>query len=372
MRRVRLPVLALVLAVLTLAGGGAAVAAALHKTVTVSVEGEARSVSTFARTVSGALQSAGVAIGEHDTVAPAGMVALSEGASIVVRRGRLLSLTVDGQKRDVWVTATSVDEALSQIGLRAADAVLSASRSGRLPLSGFALDIRTPKPVSVLVDGRTIRRVSTAATVRDLLTEVGIGLAPTDRVSAPLTDVLVRGSVVRVVRVRVARSTERVTIGFATQRKADASMYKGSTKVLAAGTSGVLERTVAVTMVSGRLPVREVASSRVVVAAKPRIIAYGTKARPAAPTPSSPSYSPPSSGGLNWAALAQCESGGNPRAVSSTGRYRGLYQFSLSTWASVGGSGDPINASPAEQTLRAQILYSRSGRGPWPECGRHL
>ena len=74
--------------------------------------------------------------------------------------------------------------------------------------------------------------------------------------------------------------------------------------------------------------------------------------------------------GLNWAALAKCESGGNPRAVNPAGYY-GLYQFSLSTWHSVGGAGNPIDASPAEQTARAQALYARGGASQWG-CGRHL
>lgn len=69
------------------------------------------------------------------------------------------------------------------------------------------------------------------------------------------------------------------------------------------------------------------------------------------------------------AAIAQCESGGDPTAVSAGGQYRGLYQFSFSTWASVGGSGDPAAASPAEQHKRAAILYERAGASPWPVCG---
>lgn len=75
---------------------------------------------------------------------------------------------------------------------------------------------------------------------------------------------------------------------------------------------------------------------------------------------------------LNWHALARCESTNNPRAVSSSGKYRGLYQFDLRTWRSVGGTGDPIDASPAEQTYRAQLLYAARGRSPWPSCGRLL
>jgi peptidoglycan hydrolase CwlO-like protein len=67
--------------------------------------------------------------------------------------------------------------------------------------------------------------------------------------------------------------------------------------------------------------------------------------------------------------IAQCESGGNPRAVSPSGQYRGKYQFSVPTWRAVGGSGDPAAASEAEQDMRAALLYQRSGPGQWPVCG---
>jgi soluble lytic murein transglycosylase-like protein len=77
-------------------------------------------------------------------------------------------------------------------------------------------------------------------------------------------------------------------------------------------------------------------------------------------------------GGVSLAtmeAIASCESGGDPAAVSAGGTYRGLYQFDYGTWESVGGSGDPAAASPAEQTYRAALLYARSGSSPWPVCG---
>ncbi len=69
------------------------------------------------------------------------------------------------------------------------------------------------------------------------------------------------------------------------------------------------------------------------------------------------------------AAIAACESGGDPTVVSSDGSYRGKYQFDFGTWESVGGSGDPAAAPEAEQDYRAALLYSRSGSSPWPVCG---
>jgi TolA-binding protein len=68
-------------------------------------------------------------------------------------------------------------------------------------------------------------------------------------------------------------------------------------------------------------------------------------------------------------AIASCESGGDPTAVSSDGTYRGKYQFDYGTWESVGGSGDPAAASEAEQDYRAALLYAQSGSSPWPVCG---
>jgi hypothetical protein len=68
-------------------------------------------------------------------------------------------------------------------------------------------------------------------------------------------------------------------------------------------------------------------------------------------------------------AIASCESGGNPAAVSADGAYHGKYQFDYGTWASVGGSGDPAAAPEAEQDYRAAMLYARSGSSAWPNCG---
>jgi peptidoglycan hydrolase-like protein with peptidoglycan-binding domain len=67
-------------------------------------------------------------------------------------------------------------------------------------------------------------------------------------------------------------------------------------------------------------------------------------------------------------AIAQCESGGDPQAVSAGGKYRGKYQFDRATWRALGGTGDPIDASEAEQDSRAAQLLAARGSTPWPNC----
>jgi hypothetical protein len=68
-------------------------------------------------------------------------------------------------------------------------------------------------------------------------------------------------------------------------------------------------------------------------------------------------------------AIAHCESRGDPTAVSADGVYRGKYQFDVSTWQSLGGSGDPALAGEREQDHRARALAAERGSAPWPVCG---
>lgn len=73
--------------------------------------------------------------------------------------------------------------------------------------------------------------------------------------------------------------------------------------------------------------------------------------------------------GWLWRAIADCESGGNPRAISPSGLDRGLYQFRRRSWAAVGGQGDPVDATVGEQTRRARLLLDlQGGESAWGTC----
>lgn len=380
-------------AVLALLGTGSAWAVTA-KTVTVSVDGTHRTVSTHGGSVADVLSAAHLNIGVHDLLAPSPRSLVQDGSRIVLRHGRQLQITVDGSPRTVWVTAASVEEALDQLGLRTGGARLSADRSRAIPLRGFALDVRTQKAVSVLYLGRRLPVRTTDLTVGDALRDAKVRLQPTDKVSAPVTSALHDGALIRVTRIEGRTAVEDAGVPFGTEQQADPTSYTGTTQVLFPGQDGVLERTYALTFTDQRLTAKRLVAQRQTVAPRDRLLAVGTLDRPVAPTPPpavpapaaapapapapatapapAPAAAPSSSGGLNWGALANCESGGNPRSVSSGGQYRGLYQFSISTWQGVGGSGDPIDASPSEQTNRASILYSRTGRSSWPTGGKYL
>ena len=341
--------------------------ASSDKVVTLSVDGAAEQVRTFGGTVEELLAEQDVVVSDRDLVVPSLETSVADGDAVTVRLARQLKVLVDGEPRQIWTTALTVDEAvsdltaLSVLGSRAESAEVSVSRSQRLPLTGYELAIQLPDQVTLFHDGNRTVLVTAAPTVAAALREAGVQIRPRDHLNVSLSSELRAGMKVRIVRVDVGTSQRVLRLSPDVVRRPDASMYEGQEKVLRAGDFGKAVATYRVTRHDGAIVKQRLIDRRVVESPASRVVLYGTKERP---------YSAPSTGaeGLNWAALAQCESGGNPRAVNPAGYY-GLYQFALSTWYSVGGTGNPIDASADEQTYRAQVLYSRSGASPWPVCG---
>jgi uncharacterized protein YabE (DUF348 family) len=325
-----------------------------------------RTVHTHADDVRGVLAAAGVKAHSRDDVTPALDAEVRGGDTVELDRARQVKVTADGQTRTVWVTAPTVGGALDQLSLGGGRQIkLSADRHSRLPLNGATLSLATEKQVTLKADGKAVDVDTYASTVDQLLTEENLDVDADDRVTPARDALLVDGvQTVTVQRIAVKSATETVQIAAPVTTRSDSSLASGVRKVLNAGQAGKERQVVRYVYTDGKLTVRQILSKVVLAAAKPRVVAKGTKTVVAS--------IPSSAGGLNWAALAQCESGGRTNAVSANGTYYGLYQFSASTWQRMGGSGLPSQASAATQTAMAAKLYAASGSGQWPVCGSHL
>ena len=362
---------------LVVVGVGAGTAVALAgddpKTVSLKVDDQQSSVKTRAHTVEGVLTSRKLVVAQHDVIAPAVNTKIRNGTEIVLKRGRLLHLTIDGVERDVWTTAPTVAEALAELGY-STDDFSSVSRDKRLPLSPTDIELRTPKQVRVLHDGRNDSVTTTAATVGQLLTDLRITVNAADRLSMPASSKITNGSSIRLQRVVTKTLVEQHTIGYSTVQRQNGSMYQGETKVVTAGKAGTAALTYRMVYVDGKLTGKTQVGRTVTAAPVTAVVSVGTKARPA-PAPA-PAPAPPASGGggLNWDGVAACESGGNWSINTGNGYYGGL-QFDLGTWLANGGGAyapRPDLASKSAQIAVATSLYQKAGSAPWPVCGRYL
>lgn len=382
--RLRKPVLAGAAALTCLLLVGAGTTAAMAKKVTIVVDGQTQQVTTLAGTVDGALSSAGLIVGDHDTLAPAANSGIADGATIVLDHGRPLELTIDGTKREIWTTARTVDEALQQMGLADGGQLrLSADRSRPIPLNGLAVTASTKVQVTMAVGGgKSQTAESSATTVGALLAERGITLGPLDTVSPAPATTLTDGLRITVNRVTQNVVTESRTVPQPAEQKVqDAGLEQGQTAVVQPGNPGTTTVTLLITAVNGVETGRVQTGSKVAVSAKPRIVKVGTKTPdPAGPVAAAAAekkftyvgsqvFTNDRTFGVNWDGLAFCESTHNPKAVNANPSAGlptyGMFQFDIPTWESVGGSGNPMDASPSEQLMRAKMLYQQRGLEPW-------
>ena len=142
----------------------------------------------------------------------------------------------------------------------------------------------------------------------------------------------------------------------------DPSLYVGHSVVVKQGATGYLETEYGVDGLGNKHKI----SSAVLTPAGVSLVRVGTKAVPtntgAAPTGGST--------GVNWDAIAQCESGGNWHINTGNGYYGGL-QFSASSWLAHGGGAYAPRADMAtreQQIAVANNYYRVSGLRPWG-CG---
>ena len=359
------PLLIGLTAIVVLAVGGVTMGyQALGKDVTLTLDGKSEQISARGETVGDVLEAEGVTVSDHDVVAPGLDEQVEDGSHIAVRFGRPLRLEVDGKEQTYWVTATEVDDALSEIGRDFTTAALSVSRGATIGRRGMALEVVTPKDVTVKLGARKrAAETVTALTVGDALEQLGAAPDADDRVRPGLDTVIDDGSKITWTRVRVA--TKAVTgerVPFDTVERESDELIQGETRVETKGHAGRRDVTYRLVFENGKLTTKRVVSQQLVREPVDEVVTVGTKELEIAAV----------AGNSVWDRLAQCESGGNWAINTGNGYYGGL-QFSASTWHAWGGTGLPHEHSREEQiAIATKMRDAAGGYGAWPGCASKL
>ncbi|WP_197503651.1 resuscitation-promoting factor [Mycobacterium sp. 852002-30065_SCH5024008] len=346
------------LIVLAFAGGYAVSAA---KTVTLTVDGIAMRVTTMKSRVIDIVQENGFAVDERDDLYPAGDVKVHDAANIVLRRSRPLQISLDGHDtKQVWTTASTVDEALAQLAMTDT-APAAASRGSRVPLAGMALPVVSAKTVRINDGGATRTVHLPAPNVGGLLSAAGAPLLEGDQAVPNAASPIVDGMEIQVTRNRIQRVTERMPLPPNARRVEDPDMNMSRQVVEDPGAPGTQDVTFAVATVNGvetgRLPI----ANTVITPAREAVVRVGT--RPGTDVP-------PVTNGSIWDAIAGCEAGGNWAINTGNGYYGGV-QFDQGTWERNGGLRFASRADLAtreEQITIAEVTRERQGWGAWPVC----
>jgi len=354
----RRPVVGALLLALAFAGG---FAVAMHKTLTLSVDGSPMTVSTMKSRVIDVLRENGFTVDNHDELYPAADQPVHQSDTIVLQRGRPLQVSVDGgQSKQAWTTALTVDEALEQLAIRDV-APAAASRFSRVPLAGMALSLVSAKKVRIVDGGVASDRRLAAPNVGLLLAAAGAPLEQGDKVVPPASTPVTEGMKIVVTRIRMLDVTARIPLPPRAYRIQDPTMNMSRHVVEIPGTTGTQDVTFVVSTVNGVETGRWPVKNEIVAPARPSVLRVGAKPG---------TYVPPVLDGATWDAVSACESGGNWAINTGNGFYGGV-QFNQSTWERHGGLRYAPRADLAtreEQIAIAEVTQTVQGWGAWPVC----
>ena len=384
--------------------GGTGAVVTMNKPVTLDVNGQSEEVRTFGGTVGDVLDSRDLDIEKRDQIKPGVNKKISRDMTITVNTAKKLSLSVDGKESDEWTNANTVGQALADLGVDAKDADLNAEPNQKLKDKGNDIDVTTAKDITIVADGKDHKVSAAAETAKEALGETKLKLDKDDFMSVPLSSKVSDGQVLTVNRVENKTVKEKEAIEPKVEKKKSDSLHVGETKVEDKGKDGQKEISYKIKTVNGDEVKKVKKDEKVLSKPETKVIIEGTKEKEApAEEPDSGSDAGTGDGGSDegsggsddgdkstgggsgggdmstqeikdmlggpgskWYQVAKCESEFNPRAVNqSNNAHFGLFQFKLQTWQSVGGSGNPIDASPQEQFDRAKKLQAQAGWGQW-------
>lgn len=362
----------------TLAVGGV-VAVAAQKDLVVDVNGDKVELATFAKDVDGALQAAGVQVGEEDIVSPAPSESVADGDEISVRTAKPVAVSIDGEQQQLSTTDLTVSDLLNNLqGVNPGAAVKSGEddvdKDAQLK-DGMDLEVVSPKIIKINDGGKNTYTKIAAKTVGDVLKERGIKLGEDDRVFPAKEEKVTEGMSIKVERIDI--QTEDVTEEFDAEPNFvdDPELEAGAEEVREQGEKGKREITRKVVLKNGKKESEEVIKDEVVVGPKPATIARGTKqAEPEPQGGNSGAAAPAVADGSVWDAIAQCESNGN-WSINTGNGFSGGLQFAPSTWAGLGGTEyapEAWQATREQQIAVAQKVQAAQGWGAWPACTAKL
>ncbi|MGQ9803801.1 MAG: ubiquitin-like domain-containing protein [Anaerolineae bacterium] len=340
MTRYRIIQGAIALAALLLVGGLAATYKEDAIPITLVVDGAARQIRTHQQTVGALLLDVGLTLRPEDILEPASETPLRPGMTVKVSRARPVTIQADGRTWTVWTHAATADRILAEndISLHPADRVTISScdsvadvpacsgewlvqvtravpvflhengrtfsfdtaastvgqalegiglalyRADRIrpdlgqPVSaGMHIYLERSRPVTVLVDGKTIRTRTHRGGVGEVLADLGIVLVGQDYTNPPPDTPLGEETVVQVVRVAEAFVVQQEPIPYSVRWQPDPELEIDHRRLLQEGVAGVLQRRWRVRYENGAEVARTLEDEYVAVPPTEKIIGYGTK-----------------------------------------------------------------------------------------------
>lgn len=256
-----------------------------RKSVALTINGETRTVTTYAMSVDRLLSEQNVDVKSHDSVSSTTGGSLSNHSVVTIRKAYQATITIDGKAVPFWTTASSTTQLLRffQSNEKQSERVTVNISNVYNQLTG-GIVIRQDGPVTVIADGKKTTVKNGKASAASILDTAGVTLGKNDRVSVALEN---GRTILRVQRITHRTESETVSTPYGTQTVVDDSLSPGEKVVRQKGVTGSTRRTYDVTYADGVEDSRKLTSTTVITSPLDEIIAVGPESSESTPSQSS-------------------------------------------------------------------------------------
>ncbi len=264
----------------------------VQRAVRVSAEADGSSVMLVVpegTVLEDALASGGIALGARDAVEPARDTVLTADTMAVVTRSNRVFLEADGKRRMLDLLGGTVAEALESAGVTLGDQDTVTPTEDTPLTNGMRIRVARYIDVTITADGETAAHSIPAGNYGDALENAGMTLGEQDEILVETADGMkavesdehvADGAVIRVVRVRSEEATVTEALDYETVYEYSDEMYEDESEVKTAGVAGEREVTYKITYADGEERSREVLSEKILQEAQNEVVVAGTKERP--------------------------------------------------------------------------------------------
>ncbi|MGE5595897.1 MAG: ubiquitin-like domain-containing protein [Hyphomicrobiales bacterium] len=245
--------------------------------VVVSADGELVEVRTQATTVAGALADAGVDLRSGDRVYVEGKLAAASGPlfgleksrsvssipgryrepeasdtpiAVSIQRARPVTVYIDTFKLETSSAAATVEDLLSDLGMTVREGDLVRPGLQDPVSAGMVVRLAKARTVSVILDGKEQTLYTQAQTVADVLAVLGVDPGPDEILSPPRDTPITQGLTVTIGLTRTVTEEVEEPVQPPTVYETDPNLPAGTTKVIP-GTPGVRVTNYSVTYKNG-------------------------------------------------------------------------------------------------------------------------
>ncbi|QHA90043.1 G5 and 3D domain-containing protein [Bacillus sp. N1-1] len=245
--------------------------------VTLVLDGEEKLVDTHADTVAELLKDENLSPDAHDYLSHDLSAQLDAGDVIEWKPAFQVTLSVNGNDQQVWSTQETVKGFLENqnIELKEHDE-MSVSLDDELK-EDMTIAVDEAFKVAVNDGGKQNDIWTTSTTVAGFLEQQNIQLGELDRVEPGKNENVKANSEINVIRVEKVTDVVEEPIDYATIKKNDSSMQKGTEKVVEDGQEGKQEKHYEVVLENGKEISRELKKTDVVKESSDKIVAVGTQ-----------------------------------------------------------------------------------------------